>query len=205
MAQAEKSQQKKSFNPLIWVSLAVAGLILVIFLMSNRGSTQRKVISLDAQPQVADTAGQADAAAKNDFGAIERDAPAAPGQRARHFIKQLRDKGEPYPFDELMTSASAFAAEGSLADAHLSYFFAAREGYVPAMMKMAELNDPTLFRPENNLLDRPDAIQAYKWYRRALDTGFEPAQPRLQNLRQWAEAEARFGNADARQLLLNFK
>jgi TPR repeat protein len=201
MTQAEKTQDKKTFNPLIWVSLVVVGLILVIFLMSDRGSTGKTNGLAGAASEPATT----EQVTRNEEGVIDRDALVPPGKRARSFIKQLRDKGEPYPFDELMAKASAFAAEGSLADAHLTFFFAAREGHVEAMMMMAEMSDPTLFRSENNLLDKPDAIQAYKWYRRALDAGFEPAKPRLDNLYQWAVAEAKFGNTDARQLLLNYK
>ena len=202
MTQAEKTQDKKSFNPLIWISVIVIGLIVVIFLMSDRGSPHQSVELGDAE--ASSPAGQA-TKSNSEEGTIDRAALVPPGQRARSFIKQLREKGEPYPFDKLMAKASAFAAEGSLADAHLTFFFAAREGHVEAMMMMAEMSDPTLFRSENNLLDKPDAIQAYKWYRRALDSGFEPARPRLDNLYQWAVAEARFGNVDAQHLLLNYK
>jgi len=203
MTQAEKSQDKKSFNPLIGVSIAVVALILVIFLMSDRGSSSTHSVELapSGDPMSAESAGKK----AQDTGAIERAAQPAPGASARKFIKQLRDKGEPYPFDELMARASGYAADGSLADAYLTFFFAAREGHPEAMMMMAEMSDPTLFRSENNLLDKPDAIQAYKWYRRALDSDFEPARPRLENLHQWALAEARYGNEDARQLLLNFE
>ncbi len=198
MTQAEKAQDKKAFNPLIWVSLAVVVMIVLIFLMADRGAG-RGNSNLDA-------AGNAESADSTmDSGSIERDSLVPPGERARSFIRQLRDKGEPYPFDELMAKASAYAAEGSLADAHLTFFFAAREGHVEAMMMMAEMSDPTLFRSENNLLDKPDAIQAWKWYHRALEAGFEPAKPRLDNLYQWAVAEAKFGNNDARQLLLNYQ
>ena len=66
------------------------------------------------------------------------------------------------------------------------------------------MSDPTLFQSENNLLDQADAVQAYKWYQLAVSGGFEPAKPRLDNLYQWAVAEAKYGNSDAQQLLLNF-
>ena len=216
MTQAEKLQDKKPVNPLVWVSIVVVGLILAIFLMSNRGGVTSQNT---AAPAIAPAPGQSAAekmdkgmedassdssATSKGSGAIKRDAQAAPGARARSFIKQLRDQGKPYPFDKLMAQASAYAAEGSLADAYLTFFFAAREGSVEAMMMMAEMSDPTMFRSENNLLDKPDAIQAYMWYKRARDAGFEPAQPRLDNLHQWAIAEAKFGNEDARQLLLNY-
>jgi TPR repeat protein len=85
------------------------------------------------------------------------------------------------------------------------YFFAARKGYLPAMMKMGQMSDPTLFRAEDSLLDDADVIQAYKWYRQAAEMGHQPATDRVASLRQWAQDEAEEGNSHARQLLLNFK
>ena len=100
--------------------------------------------------------------------------------------------------------ADQFLQSGNLADAHLLYFFAAREGHLQAMMKLGELADPTLFRAEDSLLDQADAIQAYKWYQKAAQLGYQPAADRVTNLHHWALAESRFGNAEAKQLLLNF-
>ena len=197
MAQAEKEQNPPRKNPLIWVSLIVIGLIIFIFTASDRNGVSREDLQINNKPEVTETPADAE-------GEIARDALAPPGMRARKLIEQLREQGKPYAFDELMAKASAFASEGSLADAHLTFFFAAREGHVEAMMMMAEMSDPTLFRPENNLLDKANAVQAYKWYRMALDKGFEPALSRLENLQNWAEAEAGYGNLDAQQLLLNF-
>ena len=160
------------------------------------GDPHRLLDELAPEPAVHDEAGKA--------GEIEREIVAPPGEKARDSIRRWRDQGKPYPFDQIMARASEFASDGSLADAHLMFFFAAREGHVEAMMMMAEMSDPTLFRADNNLLDRANAVQAYKWYREALDVGFEPARARLENLKNWAEAEAGYGNAEARQLLLNF-
>lgn len=197
MAQAEKEQSSPRKNPIIWVSLVVVGLIIFIFTASDRGGVSQQDLQLKQQPKVVETPQDAE-------GQIARDSLVPPGMRARKLIQQLREKGKPYAFEQLMAKASSFASEGSLADAHLAFFFAAREGHVEAMMMMAEMSDPTLFRPENNLLDKANAVQAYKWYRMALDRGFEPASSRLYNLRNWAEAEANYGNTDAQQLLLNF-
>ncbi len=198
MVQAEKEQDSSRTNPLIWVSIVVIGLIIVIFLLSDRGSVTKKDLQMD------DARSNSELTADGAEGQINRDLLVPPGLRAREYIDQIRQKGKPYPFDELMAKASSYANEGSLADAHLTFFFAAKEGHVEAMMMMAEMSDPTMFQSENNLLDQADAIQAYKWYRQALDSGFEPAKPRLDNLYQWAIAEARFGNVEAQQLLLNF-
>lgn len=197
MAQAEKNTTRPGKNPLVVVSLVVVGLIIFIFAASDRDNVGREKINLDPLPVE-------NAASEEAEGAIERDSLAPPGMRARQQIQDIRAQGKPYPFDQLMAEASAFASEGSLADAHLVFFFAAREGHVEAMMMMAEMSDPTLFQAENNLLDKANAVQAYKWYRQALDSGFEPAASRLENLQRWAEAEAAYGNPEAQQLLLNF-
>lgn len=195
MAQAEKEHKNKTINPLIWVSIVVIALILYIFFGSDRATIQSEKLKLD-EPARVQTSGPE--------GQINRELLVPPGLRAREYIRQIREQGKPYPFDQVMGKASSYANEGSLADAHLVFFFAAREGHVEAMMMMAEMSDPTLFQAENNLLDTANAIQAYKWYRLALDQGFEPARPRLDNLAQWARAEAAYGNAEASQLLLNF-
>jgi hypothetical protein len=214
MAQAEKKQGKSKTNPLIWVSIAVIGLILFLFLGSDRGNLQKGslqsvVVPLSIEPSSAIEAPSPDSLTgdTSQEGEIIREptVPAVPGAQARDLIVDLREKGKPYPLAEVMSKASAYVKDGNLADAHLAYFFAAREGNVEAMMTLAEMSDPTLFQPENNLLDQADPLQAYKWYKRALNSGFEPAKPRLDNLYAWAEAEAKIGNSAASQLLLNFR
>ena len=138
-------------------------------------------------------------------GTIERSLPAPPGMRARQYVEQLRSNGKPYPLELVYVKALSFQQEGSLADAHLLFFFAAREEHLPAMMIMGEMSDPTRFRAENSLLDNADVIQAYKWYQKAAERGHQPASERVVSLRQWAIDEAEAGNSYARQLLLNFK
>jgi len=197
MVQAEKEQDKAKTNPLIWVAIVVIGLIFFIFVGSDRGSVGPQSLPLDSQPEKT-------VAEDSNEGEINRDLLVPPGMRAREYIGQLRAKGKPYDLEQVMAKASTYSNEGSLADAHLAFFFAAREGHVEAMMMMAEMSDPTLFQSENNLLDQADAVQAYKWYQLAVTSGFEPAKPRLANLHQWALAEAKYGNTNAQQLLLNF-
>lgn len=195
MAQAEKENNKPARNPLLWVSLIVIGLIIYIFIASGRGNISPSKIT--AESPESKTVGLVESP-------VNREALVPAGMRAREFISQLRNKGKPYPLDEVKSKAVLFSSEGSLADAHLLYFFAAKEGDVDAMMVMAEMSDPTMFHAEDNLLDQPDAVQAFKWYSQSLEKGFEPARARLDNLNQWAKAEARFGNSVAQQLLLNF-
>ncbi|MDH3221698.1 MAG: hypothetical protein OEO19_19370 [Gammaproteobacteria bacterium] len=177
-------------NPLIWIALAVAGLVLFVFLNGDRGSSVRVVKTPETSEAV---------------GSVERSLLVPPGMRARQYLEQLRAKGKPYPLQEVFDKAQKYLQEGSLADAHLLYFFGAREDYLPSIMVMGEMADPTLFRAEDSLLDHADVIQAYKWYQKAAEMGQQTAAERLENLQRWAIAEAEFGNPEARQLLLNFK
>ena len=177
-------------NPLIWIGLIAIGLIMFILLSSDRGGQP---------PSVAGTTQE------DSGGEIERSLLIPPGMRARQYIAQVREGDQPYPLASVYDKGSGYQNEGSLADAHLLYFFSAREGYLPAMMKLGELADPELFRSEDSLLDRADVIQAYKWYQKAATLGHEPAVGRIKNLRRWATAESKVGNADARQLMLNFE
>ncbi|MCZ6722466.1 MAG: hypothetical protein O6938_00960 [Gammaproteobacteria bacterium] len=215
----ESDSPVKRRNPLLWISLIVAGLIIYVLVGSERGN-QTAVIEVEQVGQVerVEQVGQVERVEQvGQVGQvrlvglvetrkeIERSLLIPPGMRARQYIAEIRKKGEPYPFASIYDTGSSFQDEGSLADAHLLYFFSAREGYVPAMMKLGEMADPTLFRAENSLLDRADPIQAYKWYRKAAAQGHGPATDGVNNLLQWANAESKLDNPDARQLLLNFK
>ena len=128
----------------------------------------------------------------DEAGVIDRTLLIPPGMRAREYIARLKEQGEPYPLDEARDKAAAYQEDGSLADAYLLYFFAAREGHGPSMLEIARLNDPRYFKPDNALLDEPDAVQALKWYRLAQQAGDEQAVASLESLRGWAEDEAAF-------------
>ena len=210
MSELNESGSSSRRNPLIWISLAVIGLILFVFLSGDRGDSM--LIRSDESAGVDETTG----AVKTTFteettlteettGTIERSLLIPPGMRARQYVEKLRAEGEPYPLAQTYEEAQDYLQEGSLADAHLLYFFAAREGYLPAMMMMGQMSDPTLFRAENSLLDDADVIQAYKWYQQAAEMGYQPASERVVSLLQWAHDEAGEGNSQARQLLFNFQ
>ena len=177
-------------NPLIWIGVIVVGLILYLFFATDRGVPVETVSKVE---QV------------ENAGEIERSLLIPPGMRARQYIAQIRQGEKPYPLGDIYEKALVYQNEGSLADAHLLYFFSAREGYLPAIMKMGELADPEFFRAQDNLLDQADVIQAYKWYQMAAELGHAPAAERVQNLRLWALAESKNGNPGATQLLLNFE
>ncbi len=174
-------------NPLFWIILIVAGLVAYILLGTDRG--------------VPTSSRQAESG-RESTSEIDRKVLVPPGMRAREMIEQVRSEEVSYPFESLFSKALEYQQEGSLADAHLLFFFCAREGFVPAMMKMAELSDPTLFRAGDSLLDQADAIQAYKWYQKAAAQGQSAANGRVQNLQKWAVEEAEAGNPYAHQLLL---
>ncbi len=186
---SEPALLKPRRNPLIWIIIVVLGLILYIFLYSDRGG--QVVAKIDD--------GNGDVT-----GIIDRSLLIPPGMRAREYIAQLREKGKPYALDRIFDKANSYQREGSLADAHLLFFFSAREGYLPAMMKMGEMADPLLFQAQESLLDAADGIQAYKWYQKASALGNPAADRRIDQLRDWAIAAAQTGDASARQLLLNF-
>lgn len=140
-----------------------------------------------------------------EVGSINRSLLIPPGMRAREYVAQLKEQGKPYPLGEAREKAVAYQQDGSLADAYLLFFFAAREGHAPSMLEMARLNDPRYFKPDNALLDEADPVQALKWYRQARDSGDTQASNELTSLRSWAETGAAAGDEAAAQFLLNFR
>jgi len=193
MSELNEQAPARRRNPLTWIAIIVIGLILFVFL----GGDRRDVSVPDKveDSPVVETVGSSE-------GSIERSLLLPPGMRAREYIEQIRAAGKPYPLAQVHDKAQDFQHEGSLADAHLLYFFAARENHLPAMMVMA---DPALFQAENSLLDEADAIQAFKWYSKAAELGQPAAAESIGKLRQWAQDAAATGDPEARQLLLNIQ
>ncbi|MCP4486512.1 MAG: hypothetical protein GY820_04215 [Gammaproteobacteria bacterium] len=183
----EPSSTAPKHNPLIWITIIIAGLIAYIYWGTDRG-----VPTSIRQPE----------AGHENAGEIDHNLLIPPGMRARQLIEQVRSEEVPYPFESIFNKAVEYQQEGSLADAHLLFFFCAREGFLPAMMKMAELSDPTLFRADDSLLDQADAIQAYKWYQKLAAQGQPGVDGRIQNLQNWAIQEVEAGNPYAHQSLL---
>ncbi len=183
----EADASKTNNNPLLWIIVVVVGLVAYILMGTERGKpVVDKPVEINYKTS----------------GEIDRSLLVPPGMRARQFIEQLRARGQPYALESVFDKADEYHDEGSLADSHLLYFFAAREGHVDSMMKMAEMSDPNHFQAENSLLDHADALQSYKWYQKAAEQGHTDVTRRIQNLQQWAEQESESGNPYARQLLL---
>ena len=201
MSEETEPAAVKRPNPLLWIAVIVIGLILFVFLSGEREDPL-------APPKIDEVAPAdllEDDSAETAAGTINRVLLVPPGMRAREYIGQLRNAGKPYPLSGVYQKAQEYQQEGSLADAHLLYFFAAREDHLPAMMMMAEMADPRLFQAQNSLLDQADLVQAYKWYRKAAQQGQPEAESRLDALRTWVSEAADAGNAEARQFLLNFQ
>jgi TPR repeat protein len=144
---------------------------------------------------------------------VQQGAPAAPapvpepleeGAAARAAITELRAQPGGPDLDAAFGRAWRLQQQGRLVDAHLLYFFAAREGSVPAAVALAAMYDPVDFDPAASALDQPDATQAHKWYRRAAAEGDVAAKARLEALRRWVEAAAEAGDIEARSLLMRW-
>ena len=192
----EPSSSVAKRNPLFWIILLAIGLIVYIVFGSDRGANisqkEPKVESVIVETMT-----------DNDqSGRIDRNLLVPPGMRARQLIEQVRAEGQPFPLDMIFEKASEYHNDGSLADAHLLFFFSAREGHIASMMKMAEMSDPMFFRAEDSLLDHADALQSYKWYQKVAERGELAANDRIRNLQEWAVQESESGNSYARQLLL---
>jgi len=204
-------------NPLFWIGLAITGLIIFIFFGSDRNGPIGKssvqsdsvMSSLDQAQDQKEVEPQqlsfSSSTSLDDNGIINRNLPTPPGMGARKVIQAARKAGKPYALVEIFNQAKIYQEEGSLADAHLLYFFSAREGHLDSIMQMALMSDPTQFRADISLLDQADPVQSYKWYQKAALAGYQPAIDSIQNLRQWASDETEAGNPLARQSLLNLK
>lgn len=185
-------------NPLLLIALVVVGLIGYVVTSTDRNTSMNA--NMSAKMPV-----ETETSSTTASGSIERALLVPPGSLAREYIADLRAAGRPYPLREVFEKAQKFMQEGSLADAHLLYFFSAREDYLPSIMVMGEMSDPVHFSAENALLDHADAVQAYKWYSKAASLGQPTAEDHIRELQQWASVEAANGNPEARQLLLNFQ
>ncbi len=178
----------KKHNPLLWIGIVVAAAIAFLLLGTDRGNTM--IVSSEQETQ-------------QSSGEIDRSLLVSPGMRARQFIEKIRTKSSPYPLDDIYVKANDYDREGSLADAHLLYFFGAKEGHVDSMIKLGEMSDPNYFRSENSLLDHADPLQSYKWYQKASEQeGVSDLKGRMQKLEQWAVQASESNDPHARQLLL---
>lgn len=126
-----------------------------------------------------------------------------PGAAGRRLIREAQ-ANPPLDLEAIWHQARRFEEGGQLDDAYLLYYFAARQGHGPAAMKLAREADPTAFEP-GGLFEKPDALQAHKWYGVAARAGIKEAEAALQVLRVRVEKAATNGDERARGLMLLWK
>ena len=204
-------------NSLFFTGLGIAGLIIFIFFGSDRNFSSGTGfeefnfdINILEQTEVQkvtelEKTVMSSRILIDNNSAIDFNLSVPPGMGARKIIQATRKTGQPYALAKIFNKAKTYQEEGSLADAHLLYFFSAREGHLESIMQMALMSDPTQFRAGISLLDQSDLVQSYKWYQKAALTGYQPAIDSIKNLRQWSLKQSKSGNSYARQLLLDLK
>jgi hypothetical protein len=127
------------------------------------------------------------------------------GGKARAIVVKIREKGGKFNLTWVYNKADQLLKEKKLTDAYLLYFFAAREGHAPSALVLGKLADPQFHSAETSPLDKPDPVQALKWYQIASERGENEAKDLLQKLRQRIEADARAGDTQAQQLTLGWR
>lgn len=198
MSLKNSKNQSAGLSPLIWGIMAVIALAMVVVFFSGRSATKAAQISLGAHQKTPKFVGETTKQAA----AVQTLAPTI--LDARGLIRLARKKGKPFPLDELYKNALSERANKAMENAHLLFFFCAREGHLPSILMMGEMADPLLFSADKSLLDRADPVQAYKWYRIAIERNNTEAQNKMALLQQWAKTQASAGNKTAQQLLLSF-
>jgi len=184
-----------SKHPLLWITLGVVFLIAYFVFSGNR--RQPTVTGEAAAPAVqpADSTGKIRPIPKGD----------KPGDEARAIIASIRKHGGKFNLTWVYNKAGQLLKEKKLADAHLLYFFAAREGHGPSALALGKMADPQHHSPDASLFEQPDPVQALKWYQMANQHGEAAARERLLKLQQWIEEKARAGDEAAQQLILGWR
>lgn len=193
-----------------WNLIAIVAIVTIIAIMLVPGEEEEPIEDLpplNTQQQSLlpeDDQSAQTAATEQDSAAKKTPAgPLAPGAAARQLIAQLRSQ-TPLDLEKAYAAAQEHQAAGRLDDAYLLYFFAAREGHGDAAMALGKQVDPAHFA-ETGLFDRPDEIQAHKWYTLAKQAGVEQAQASLSSLHQRVESAASGGDDRARRIMLQWK
>lgn len=104
--------------------------------------------------------------------------------------------------EQITALASACFAQNDFNNALPLYFTAAGRGDATAMLAIARMYDPVTFTA-NKPFRSPNSRQAAEWYARAAEIGAGDDAARGK-LKEWLEAKARGGDAEARQTLDDF-
>jgi hypothetical protein len=167
----------------------------------SEASVETEIASFEA----GESATQTQVAAATQASRIQESISLAPGDRARDLIRAVKHGDKQLSMQQLFNQAGQLAQAGQGTDAYLIYFYAARQGHGPSAFALAEMNDPVYFEGGNELLEKPDPTQAYKWYSMAAASQIDQADQRLDELRAGVEAAAADGDLSAQRLLLNWK
>jgi hypothetical protein len=120
--------------------------------------------------------------------------PPSPLEQARQFLRSPRGPEEGLDLSRRLPHTpegrdAAFLLLGLLAE----------QGQAEAMLELAAFYDPADDAPKGSI--RPDAEQAWQWYGQAEQAGRAEAAERKRRLREYLEAEAAGGSAEAREQL----
>ncbi len=129
----------------------------------------------------------------------------ADGDEARSLIQSMRQGNKSLTLEALFSQASQFEKTAKPTDAYLLYFYAARQGHGESAFELGSMNDPAYFTGESEFLEKPDPVQAQKWYSIAAASQVAGAEERLKALRNEVEIAAKAGDLSAQRLLLNWK
>jgi hypothetical protein len=120
--------------------------------------------------------------------------PPSPLEQARQFLRAPRSPAEGLDLSRRLPHTeegrdAAFLLLGALAE----------QGQAEAMLELAAFYDPADATPKGSI--RPDAELAWQWYAQAEQAGRAEATERKRRLREYLEAEAAGGSAEAREQL----
>jgi TPR repeat protein len=125
------------------------------------------------------------------------------GDRGRAIISRLGRGADSAA--EAYAEGRQLQEAGSVEDAYLLYFFAAKQGHTEAALALGAQADPAHFDPVTSALRQADPGQAYKWYRKAADNGSAEAERRLAALFEKVKNAAAAGDQQAGRLLLQWR
>ncbi len=127
------------------------------------------------------------------------------GAGARMLISAIESGKETLSLDQVFERAREFWQDGREMDTRLLYFYAAREGHGASAFELGTMNDPAYFSANGDMLNKPNLVQAHKWYSIATAHGVADAKERLLILRNHIETAASAGDPGAQRLLLNWR
>ncbi len=205
MEEREQKAGTSASNRLWLIISAIMAITLIAVFMVPDGGEQAEDIPQPPEPPVA-ARNEAEPPVPRQDNTPAEEMPVAEeelaeGEAARRFLAASPGLDA----EAIFQRAEAYRRDGRVADAWLLYFKAAREGHAQAAMVLAEQADPAFFDAAGSMLDKPDLVQAHKWYEQARRNGSEEAGERLDKLMKRLEQAAAGGDRQAQLLLAKWK